>query len=93
MKNFKTTDITYHRNGCSGRGFYSVRFSYDDDGFKPNMVAILPADLVDGTSFQECYVLDLNDPTSNWRGDQFAYDVRAAIKVYQKDMWTTSQTA
>lgn len=82
MKNFKVTDVTYHRNGVCGKGFYSVRFSYQDDTFMPNMVAVMPSEAVDAKNCEECFILNLNDPTSNWRGDQFASDVRAAVKEF-----------
>lgn len=85
MKQFTVTDVTYHRNGCTGRGFYSVRFSFKEDVFQPNMVAIMP-DVINNKSCQECFVMNLNDPTSNWRGDQFAYDVRAAIERFSDDL-------
>jgi hypothetical protein len=81
MNKFAVTDVTYHRNGCCGRGFYSVRFSFKEDTFQPNMVAIMPADVIDDKDFANCFVMNLNDPTSNWRGDQFAADVRAAIRT------------
>lgn len=90
MKNFKVTDITSHRNGVGGRSFYSVRFSYNNEGqFMPNMVAVMPEDVIDHKSRnnEECFVLDLNNPTSNWRGDDFASDVRTAIKTHNDDLF------
>lgn len=77
MKGFKVTDVTHHRNGIGGRPFWSVRFSFDNEGrFHPNMVAIIPSD---EAARGECFVLDLNDPTSNWRGDHFEKDVKHAV--------------
>ena len=86
MIGFKVTDITYHRNGICGRPFYSVRFAYNSgDGIEPNMLAIMPenANLKDNT---ECFVIDMNHPTEKWRGDDFARDVRAAVKEHQNDL-------
>lgn len=80
---FKVTDVNFQRNGVSGRGFYVVRFSFTntpayDGKFYPNMMAVMPDEATTENGI-ECYVIDLNDPTSGWRGDYFSELVRAAI--------------
>ena len=85
LNDFRVTDVTSHRNGVSGRRFHSVRFSYFDVGsskFMPNMLAVIPQDAAMGED-TECFVIDLNDPTSNWRGDNYARHVKAAIDDHE----------
>jgi hypothetical protein len=86
INDFRVTDVTSHRNGVSGRAFYSVRFSYVDeangDRFMSNMLAVVPMDAKDG----ECFVLDLNAPTECWRGDNFSESVGYAIQVHQDEL-------
>lgn len=79
---FRTTDVTSHRNGIGGQPFWSVRFSFEEGSFfYPNMVAIVP-DNDKATDLVECYVLDLNNPMLNFRGDHFVDLVRKAIRDY-----------
>lgn len=81
IQNFRVTDTTFHRNGISGRSFWTVRFSYDEEGtFYPNMMAVMPSQ--PNEQFRcgkECFVVDLNNPTNNWRGDYFFELVKDTI--------------
>jgi len=78
----------YHRNGISGLGFYSARFSSDTDGgeLEP-FVAILEAfDLDDPFERGHCYVLAVKDlldsgPVRNWRGDNFEDELRPLLAL------------
>lgn len=86
IRDFKVTDVTYHRNGICGRPFHSVRFSYTEDGrFMPNMLATVPAEATDHPGGRECFVIDLANPTACWRGDAFAELVHSAVKEYQSE--------
>lgn len=79
IKKFKPYDVQYHRNGVGGRGFYTVRFSFENEGkFEPNMLATVPSNAEPG----ECFVISVNDPTSKWRGDRFERDAKRAIEDY-----------
>lgn len=82
IKNFRVTDKNFQRNGISGRSFWAVRFSHEDElGFHPNMMAVIPTqanEKVRGVGV-ECFVLDLNDPFSAWRGDDFFRFVKEVI--------------
>lgn len=80
IKQFKVTDVKWHRNGVAGRSFYSVRFSYtEDDRFMPNMLAIVPGDAKVEGADTECFVLDMNSLTECFRGDNFVKLVWDAI--------------
>jgi hypothetical protein len=83
IKDFKVTDITSHRNGISGRPFWSVRFSFSDGGnaFRPNMLAVTPRE-PNKEHGVEVFVVDLNHPSECWRGDDFAQHVNRALVVH-----------
>jgi hypothetical protein len=84
MKDFKVTNVTYHRNGICGRQFHSVRFSYDNEGTPmDNMLAVFPVNARVAEGSVECYVIDLNNPTRNWRGDNFVHPVAAAVADFE----------
>lgn len=86
LKNFKVTDVIFHRNGVGGRSFYNVRFSFtQDEHFMPNMLAITPCDAKLGNEDVECFVINVSDPTSCWRGAHFVDDVNAAVKAFNRD--------
>lgn len=90
------TQIDYHRNGISGKGFYVVVFDYeytDRDGshteIGKNMVAIRPA----GSSKDECYVLNADmlaagnigfAEGNSWRGDMYVDAIDEAIAEHEK---------
>jgi hypothetical protein len=88
IKDFRATQVTYNRNGISGRPFYSVAFSYvdcsyADEPLKAHMLAVVP----DEGSDEECFVVDMNDPSQCWRGVDFLADVTAAIKEADWASW------
>jgi len=70
----KVHDITYHRNGISGIGFYSVRYDWADyDGVERRMLATIenpPEHL--SWDHTRVRVIDIDEPQTSWRGDQLA---------------------
>jgi len=85
IKDFKVTDVTYHRNGICGRQFYSVRFSFDnDERIMDNMLAVVPHAACKSGDGAECFVIDMNNPTSYWRGDDFNDQICAAVAEYEE---------
>jgi len=78
IQGFQVQRVIFHRNGISGQPFHSVYFTFDFEGSWPQMVAIVPNDS-NGNAGIECFVINLNDPTSCWRGDNFARLVWGAI--------------
>ena len=83
IKDFRAHKVVYNRNGIMGKAFWSVAFSFDNEGtFCPNMLAIFPY----GGSIEGISVVDLNDLTQNWRGANFFEDVGDAICAHQKSV-------
>ncbi len=83
----------YHRNGISGLGFYSARFSGEaDNGETEPFVAVLEAFADDELSeWGHCYVLAVKDlldsgPTRGWRGDNFEAELRPLL-AEAVDLW------
>ena len=76
-------DVSYHRNGIGGEGFYAVLFDWkDDDGKKRSMIA----SVFDGSG--QCAVYDVQELAAgniafacgnSWRGDHFEDEIRKAI--------------
>ena len=70
----KVRDISYHRNGISGIGFYSVRYDWADyDGVERRMLATIespPEHL--SWDHTRVRVIDIDEPQTSWRGDQLA---------------------
>jgi len=73
----KVHQVDFHRNGISGKGFYSVRYDWADyDGVERRMLATIEVD--DSEDFDEllpvasCRVLDIDEPETSWRGDSLA---------------------
>ena len=70
----KVHDVTYHRNGISGIGFYSVYYVWADyDGVERRMLAsITPNSDIGGYDEASCRVIDIDEPETSWRGDSLA---------------------
>ena len=72
----KVHDVTYHRNGISGIGFYSVRYDWADyDGIERRMLATIeaPSSVIHDTWNQSsCRAIDIDEPMESWRGDNLA---------------------
>lgn len=70
---------TYHRNGISGEGFFSLCFDWEDKGEKGENFLITFTTEGDNSdrliNTVTARVIDLNSLTSNWRGDNFAHDL------------------
>lgn len=86
INGFQAHAVKYHRNGIGGRSFWTVYFScmltdFTPAKFMPNMMAVLPADSRDLVTAQaETFVVDLNDRTECWRGENFFELVHRAIE-------------
>lgn len=86
----KVESVVYNRNGVSGYGFYSVKFtSVIENGEKVNFIAVVDvrdADANGKTIFDESavYVITPNEIESCWRGSYFADAVIKAIKRFQR---------
>lgn len=87
----KIHDITRHRNGVGGVGFYGVRFQHADGEEPERMMLgiVMDLDEVDeqieakgGHYNPPTAVIALDDPTETWRGDAFNATLRAAIKEH-----------
>ncbi len=85
MKPIKVTELSYHRNGICGEGFYAVLFDWDDEGTRRKMVA----SVFDGKGRCAVYdVAQLADGNiafaqgNSWRGDNFEPELRKAIKKH-----------
>jgi len=85
--------IEYNRNGVSGEPFFSVRFTYQDDGVytkgtKFNLIGIIAEDDVDlEDGYKRFYVVSPKNISDNWRGDQLAGNVIEEIKKYIKQKY------
>jgi len=72
-------DITYHRNGVGGKGFFAIRYDWHDDDLPSTLDNPFPVrrmyatitykDDVDEFDETSCRVVDLDNHASNWRGD------------------------
>jgi hypothetical protein len=92
IKNFKMHDLTYHRNGITGKGFYACSFSADVDGRFEQGIATVDADDIDvsvGEKFINpgTRVLMVGngggiDVTRTMRGDHFHPWLREAIEEH-----------
>jgi hypothetical protein len=78
-------DVSWHRNGVSGEGFYSILFHY-----KPEKVDMV-ASLFDEAGYCAVYsipeLIKGNIAFANgnsWRGDEFEYILRPAVNNFLK---------
>lgn len=69
----EVTSIRYHRNGISGIGFCRVDFIETQNGER--LIGLVAED----GGFVG--VIDPADPTSGWRGDDFAAELRSAVEA------------
>jgi hypothetical protein len=75
-------EISYHRNGIAGEGFYAVRFRWETDRGMENFIGTV----FDGRG--QCAVLSLDRIAANgvafgvnsWRGDTVEAALRVAIE-------------
>ena len=72
----KVHDITYHRNGISGIGFYSVRYDWADyDGIERRMLATVEINPDHYWDRERVRVIDIDEPQTSWRGDSLADNI------------------
>lgn len=69
----EVTAIQSHRNGISGNHFYSVYFTFKEDGKTHDLIAVIPG------GQGNCFVVSKNDPDACWRGDHFEPDLKEAV--------------
>jgi hypothetical protein len=77
IPNIEVKNVSWHRNGVCGVGFYSVAFDYQDGEKARSMIANV---------FNEagyCAVIDVNEPLTCWRGDYFEDLLRPILKTHQ----------
>ena len=70
----KLIDITYNRNGISGDSFFAVRFT--DNG--RSLVGIV---FTTGGNYA---VMNTDDPTLTYQGDQYIGQLSDWVKAYDK---------
>ena len=77
---FKSID--YHRNGCSGEGFYAVLFELTEDGEKHNMVAtlFLEKNLVAVFDMDLLAKGEIRFFENSWRGDRIGAELKPLLK-------------
>jgi len=69
----KVRDISYHRNGIGGIGFYSVEFLWADyDGIERRMLATVEINPDHYWDRERVRVIDIDEPQTSWRGDRMA---------------------
>lgn len=70
------TAIQSHRNGISGRHFYSVFFDYIMEGQTHKLITVV----IPGRG--NCFVVSKDDPMFCWRGDHFEHDLKEAVALW-----------
>lgn len=92
--NIFPVEISYHRNGVAGRGFYVVNFHWRDEGSKKQrrMLATVFAE-EDYTPNGLLSVLDIDETNqgniafaqgNSWRGDDFELSLLRAIQQHDE---------
>ena len=77
--------INYQRNGISGKGFYVIKFNWNEPGSNDFGITNKCKHMV-ATVFEEegaCGVICLDDLKQCWRGDYFEAALRDAIKTHE----------
>lgn len=73
--------IQSHRNGVSGNPFYSVFFSFIEDGEHHDLIAVITS----GSG--NCFIVSKNNPEACWRGDVFESDLKEAVSQWISKRW------
>lgn len=92
MKIKSVANLTYHRNGVQGEGFYSafikvygdkdtflLTFTTVEDNFSSDQVPYIPS----------CRVICTDKPTENWRGDEYGISLHHWLKQQYLDKKAT----
>jgi hypothetical protein len=77
------TAIQSHRNGVSGNHFYSVFFSFTEDGKSHDLIAVITS------GYGNCFVVSKKDPEMCWRGDHFESELKEAVAQWVSKKWNT----
>lgn len=79
-------DVTYHRNGIGGTGYFSVRYDWNDNGHLRRMVATIERNEADdGFDETSCRVMDTDNPHLSWRGDAEAPKIIHRIRTTPRE--------
>jgi hypothetical protein len=77
------TAIQSHRNGISGNHFYSVFFSFTEDGKSHDLIAVITS------GYGNCFVVSKEDPEMCWRGDHFESELKEGVSQWVSKKWDT----
>jgi hypothetical protein len=74
-------EVTYQRNGMSGKGFNVVRFTLHQDPAMPDGDIELLGVVFKDSNFVA--VIDPVDLDSHWRGDNFENGLREVVRLWE----------
>ena len=79
-------NLTYHRNGIGGTGFFSLRYDWKDySGIERRMLATIERNGEDdGFDYTSCRVMDIDNPDTSWRGDSESARIIYQIEKHYK---------
>lgn len=94
----RVKEVTYHRNGVCGRGFYTVQFKHPETGDAEMVGIYFPPREGDesGVTLDSYAVIDRDHPSNTWRGDFFYDLMREAVAKYEAEQdarWNTPQVS
>lgn len=93
MKMYLTiTELSYQRNGIAGEGFYIVRFEHRETPRAKevdHLIATIGFDDEGNASAETTRVIDPNDLSRHWRGDNFGYVLGPWVDENSKAAWPT----
>lgn len=89
LRIFAVTNTQYHRNGISGKGFYSAIIAWEDnDDVTPNMLVTFEENK-DKINTETCRVISLDNPETCWPGDVIAKALNRFFKKNKiKDLYS-----
>jgi hypothetical protein len=79
--NIVIKEIQSHRNGVSGNHFFSVFFTFNEDGQIHDLIGIV----MPGAG--NCFIVSKDYPEKCWRGDHFEPDLKEAVSQWTSKMW------
>jgi hypothetical protein len=87
-------DVTYHRNGCSGEGFWTVRFTFTDEDNTTPMRMLATVFNAEDRSAMQVAIVSIEDcaqadKVRGWRGDYFAGDMYDVIDEWKVANWSS----
>jgi hypothetical protein len=88
--------VSFQRNGVQGEGFYTVHFLLKDGETFPNMIAtfktqvdnLFKKEVIEEEDtvidYSSCRVVNADDVTSAWRGDEIGYQLQRDLDAMRK---------